>query len=351
MVNVRRVTLTIGPWTHTETKLPSPPPSEATRLSEADARSLPDAAEKDPRTMCGVSTQSPTGTQVHLQRSAVSAQIAQVGASLRALAVGGVDLVSRYPENIPTPSCSGVVLVPWPNRVRDGSWDDNGAAQQLSISEPKLNNASHGLLRFTAYEIEQTDAAATLRATVHPQTGYPYEVATSVTYTLTDAGIEVAHTLTNRSDAAAPVAVGTHPFVTIGDVDAHELVLTVPAQTQFETDERMLPTGTTAAPTALREGVRLGDITLDTGFTDLSRDPDGKVRHSLTAPDGRRVTLWQGEGFDFVQVYTSTGYPGHDLAVAIEPMTAPADAFNSGLGIRRLAPGETWTVAWGIEFG
>ena len=298
-----------------------------------------------------MTSQSPTGIQIHLRRGAVTAQIAQVGASLRGLTVGGVDLISRYPENIPTPSCSGVVLAPWPNRVRDGAWDDDGTAQQLAISEPKLNNASHGLLRFTAYEIEQTDTGATLRATIHPQTGFPYEIATTVTYALTDVGIEVTHTLTNRSDAAAPAALGTHPFVTIGDVDPHDLVLTVPAETQFTTDERMLPIGTSRAPESLRDGVRLGDVALDTGFTDLDRGDDGHVRHSLTAPDGRRVTLWQGEGFDFVQVYTTTNYPGHPLAVAIEPMTAPADALNSGLGIRRLTPGETWSLTWGIELG
>lgn len=298
-----------------------------------------------------MTSQSPTGIQIHLQRGAVTAQIAQVGASLRALAVGGVDLITRYPENIPTPSCSGVVLAPWPNRVRDGAWDDDGTTQQLALSEPKLHNASHGLLRFTAYEIEHTDASATLRATIHPQTGFPYEIETSVTYALTDAGIEVTHTLINRSDAAAPAALGTHPFVTIGDVDPHELILTVPAETQFDTDERMLPIGTSDAPAALRAGVRAGDVALDTGFTDLARDADGYVRHSLTAPDGRRVTLRQGVGFDFVQVYTTTNYPGQALAIAIEPMTAPADALNSGLGIRRLAPGETWSLIWGIELG
>lgn len=295
-----------------------------------------------------MSFESPTGTQVHLQSGDVTAQIAQVGASLRSLRVGGIDLVTPYPLDIPTPSCSGVVLTPWPNRVRDGLWNDEGTARQLAITEPKFTNASHGLLRFSAYEIDQTDAAATLSATIFPQTGYPYLIETSVTYLLTDAGIEVIHVLTNRSADPAPVALGTHPFVTIGDVDPHELVLRIPAATAFETDERMLPTGTGPADAALRDGIRLGDASLDTGFTDLTRDGDGRVRTSLTAPDGRRVTLWQGEGFDFVQVYTATNYPGHDLAVAIEPMTAPADALNSGLGIRRLAPDESWTLRWGI---
>lgn len=293
---------------------------------------------------------SPTGTQIHLTRGAVTAQIAQVGASLRGLTVGGVDLVSRYPEDIPTPSCSGVVLAPWPNRVRDGQWTDAGTVRQLSISEPKFHNAIHGLLRYTAYEIETTDAATTLRATIHPQTGYPYEIATSVTYTLTESGITVTHSLTNRSTESAPVALGTHPFVTIGDVDPHDLVLTVSAKTLLETDERMLPLQAVPAPEEMRTGVRLGGVALDTGFADLAPDADGLIRHSLTAPDGRRVTLWQEQEFGYVQVFTTANYPGHDLAVAIEPMTAPIDGLNSGLGIRRLAQGETWTLSWGIEF-
>ncbi|CAH0133334.1 Aldose 1-epimerase [Microbacterium foliorum] len=295
-----------------------------------------------------VNSASPTGIQVHLQLGDVSAQIAQVGASLRALRIGAVDLIPPYPLDAPTPSCSGVVLAPWPNRVRDGRWDDRGAERQLAITEPKFQNASHGLLRFTAYDISETASAATLTATIVPQTGYPYLVETSVTYVLRADGIDVTHALTNRSATAAPVALGTHPFFMIGDVDTQDLVLRVPAHTAFETDERMLPTGTRPVDAALRDGIRVGDTSLDTGFADLDRDPDGLVRHSLTAPGGRRLTVRQGAGFDFVQVFTTDKYPGQPLAVAIEPMTAPADALNSGAGIRHLDPGETWTLEWGI---
>ena len=31
-------------------------------------------------------------------------------------------------------------------------------------------------------------------------------------------------------------------------------------------------------------------------------------------------------------------------------MTAPANAFNSGEGLRWLAPGETWHLSWGIRY-
>src|SRR5690606_36323518 len=119
------------------------------------------------------------------------------------------------------------------------------------------------------------------------------EIATSVTYTLTESGIRVTHSLTNRSTENAPVALGTHPFVTIGDVDPHDLVLTVSAKTLLETDERMLPLRAVPAPEEMRTGVRLGEVTLDTGFADLIPDADDLIRHSLSAPDGRLITLWQ----------------------------------------------------------
>ncbi|HTN55188.1 MAG TPA: aldose 1-epimerase family protein [Microbacterium sp.] len=298
-------------------------------------------------------TISPTGIQLHLRRGEVTARIAQVGASLRHLTVGGVDIVPPYPDDVPTPMASGIVLAPWPNRIRDGIWQDGGTTRALAITEPKFRNASHGLLRFTAYGIaEQAEDAVTLAATIFPQTGYPYLVATTVRYALTDAGIDVTHTLTNHSADPAPVALGIHPYLTIGDADPRALVLRLSAETYFETDERMLPVGESpvADGTDLREGRRLGDLQLDTGFANLHRDADGLVRTTLTAPDGRAVSLHQGAGLDYVQAFTTDRYPGQSLALAVEPMSAPADAFNSGRGLRRLAQDESWTLEWGIRF-
>ena len=35
--------------------------------------------------------------------------------------------------------------------------------------------------------------------------------------------------------------------------------------------------------------------------------------------------------------------------MAVEPMTCPADAFNSGESLVMLRPGEEWTGTWGIS--
>lgn len=298
-------------------------------------------------------TGEPTGIQHHLRHGEVTVHIAQVGAALRGLTVRGIDVVPPFPLGTRTPFGSGTVLVPWPNRIRDGIWTHEGKPQLLAITEPKLGNAIHGLLRYAPYRvISSTDAAITLGATVFPQLGYLFQLETEVTYEATATGVAVTHAITNVGSDAAPVAVGTHPFITIGDVDPTELVLTVPATTRFPVDARLLPSPEEPVDgTAfdLREGVRLGDVDLDDAFGGVIRDADGIARYSLTAPDGRRAIVWAGESMDYVQVFTTPIYPGQEVAVAIEPMTAPADAFNSGTGLRWVAPGETWALQWGIN--
>lgn len=296
----------------------------------------------------------PTGIQ-HRLRSAdgrVTARIAQVGASLRELTVDGVDLIARYPDGLPTPSASGITLTPWPNRVRDGRWTQRGETRQLALSEPALGNASHGLLRFFPYAAAAAGGAElTLAAAVYPQTGYPFHLDTRVTFTLARRGLVVTHAIVNLGTDDAPVARGFHPFLCVGDVPESDLVLRSPGATRFVVDERKLPTAEEPvdAATDLRAGRRVGDLDLDTAYGDLARDVAGSARTTLTSPDGRTLTVWQGAGLDYVQVFTTDRYPGRPWAVAIEPMSAPADAFNSGRGLRWLAPGESSSVQWGIE--
>lgn len=302
---------------------------------------------------------APTGEQYVLTRSTplgdAEAIITQVSASLRTLRIGGVDLTQPYGEFSTPPSGCGIVLVPWPNRVPDGKWELGGVTQQLDLSEPDRQNAIHGLLRFTAYRlIERTEDSVTLGATVFPQHGYPFLLETSVTYRLTDDGISVTHRIVNESDSPAPAAIGTHPFFQIGDVATDDLTLTVHAGSRFPVDERLnvsaeVPVDGTEYD--LRGGKRVGDLRLDDAYGDVTFD--GDVSAVLTAPDGRTVALWQDDNFPYVQIYTTQDFPrgtGTVTAIAIEPMTAPANAFNTGQSLRWLNTGEEWQATWGVRY-
>ena len=284
------------------------------------------------------------------------AEIAQVAASLRTFTVNGIDVTEPYPEFASPPYGDGIVLVPWPNRIEDGLWTLDGVPMQLDITEPARNTALHGLLVHTAYDVvEQTDSAVTLSATVYPQNGYPFLLDTTVRYEITDDGLVVTHEVHNVSAVKAPVAIGTHPFLTIGDVPSEELVLTINAATRFEVDERLIPTGEKPVDGTrydLRGGRTLADVYLDDAFGQVEMIDDVS-RHWIEAPDGRRVELWQDKSCEFVQVFVTREFPkngGVGLAVAVEPMTAPPNAFNTGQGLRWLAPDERWSVQWGVRY-
>ena len=299
----------------------------------------------------------PTGDQFVLETSTstgdMRATITAVAAGLRTLTINDIDLVPSFGEDETPPSGSGIVLVPWPNRIRDGVWRHEGREYQLAITEPARNNAIHGLLRYAEYApVEQDRDTVTLAATVYPQMGYPFTVRTAVRYELVSDGLKVTHFLENLGAEPAPVAVGTHPFVKIGDVPTEDLVLRLDAATHIEVDDRLLPTVEVPVDGTewdFREGRRVGDVQLDDAFGGLAA-VDGTVEHALLAPDGRTVSVWADDEFAYVQVYTTESYPGERKAVAVEPMTAPADAFNSGKGLRWLDPGEQWELSWGIRF-
>lgn len=269
----------------------------------------------------------------------------------------GVEIVETFPASVRPPFGSGTVLSPWPNRIKDAVWMLDGVKQQLNISEPARGNALHGLLVATPYRVtEQSEGVLELAAPVFPQHGYPFQLHTTVRYELLDDGLRVTHGFRNVGEGRAPVAVGTHPFFKIGGVPTEDLVLTVNADTHFDVDERLNPIREVPVDGTefdLRGGRRVGDLSLDDGFGAV-RVENGTSRHRLTAPDGRFVELWQDESFGYVQVFTTrafSGEGGEHLAIAIEPMTAPADGFNSGKGVRWLEPDESWSATWGVRYG
>ncbi|MFI1462732.1 aldose 1-epimerase family protein [Nocardia carnea] len=295
---------------------------------------------------------SATGRSIVLAAAAVRAEIGTVAAVLRGLTVGGIAVTEPLPAGAAPPMAAGIVLAPWPNRVRDAVWLLDGRPQQLDITEVARSNAIHGLLRNTDYEVRaQAPDSVTLGALIPPQHGWPFLLDTWVRYELRPDGLAVTHGVVNHSDRPAPYAVGAHPYFRVGAVPVEELELTVAATTYYEVDARMNPVAVhpvEGTPYDLRAGVALADLTLDTPFGGVVPG----VAARLTAPGGTRVELLLEDDWRYLQVFTATEFPrpaGPGLAVALEPMTAAPDALNSGDGLRHLEPGETWEGRWVVR--
>lgn len=312
-----------------------------------------------------------SGRQYILRNGSAMAKIGEVAAVLREFSVGGTCYTETWPDEAMTPMAAGIVLMPWPNRVAGARWTWAGAEQQLDITEVARGHAIHGLLRYSPYTAtDLTESSVTLRAAIYPRHGWPFTLDTAVSYELVDHadggyGLTVTHRVSNTGTAPAVFGCGTHPYLRIGEVPTDELTLTLRAGSVYVTGDDLIPvekqplTGDLAA---LPTGAELGALQLDTVFTDLqpvSGELPGRparFEHVLTAPDGRTLTLWADTVFGHAVVFTPDMFPDADgggvhRAVAVEPMTCPTDALNSGEGLITLGPGESWSGSWGLTPG
>jgi galactose mutarotase-like enzyme len=298
----------------------------------------------------------PTGAQHVLTRGEQTAVVTETGATLRDYRVGDRLLVDGFPEDARPDGGRGQVLAPWPNRVRDGRYTFDRAEQQLAVSEVAAGNAIHGLVRWVGWVVaEQGADRVSLRTTVWPQAGYPWLLRLAATYALDDDGLTVELTARNDGTGAAPYGVGQHPYLTAG-VPADLTVLTLPASRRLLTDDRSLPLRSedvTGTPYDFRDGQVVGDLRLDDAYVGLEPGPDGLVRVRLTEPRSRTgVELWTDAATRCVQVFSGDTLPDPGRrreGIAVEPMSCPADAFNSGTDLVVLEPGDTHRLRWGLR--
>ena len=300
---------------------------------------------------------APSGEQYEIAAAGYRAVVTESGGALRLLEHGGRALVDGFGEDEMSSGGRGQLLMPWPNRIRDGRYSFGGRDHQLALTEPKRSNASHGLARWAAWTLEEHTAnSVSLVYRVMAQTGYPWAVDLHVLYDLGADGLTVTQTATNLSGEPAPYACGAHPYLCVGEGIDH-LELTLPAGTRTLTDDRLIPVETVPvddehdfrAPRADRVDALQRDVRRPRRATTASPRP----RCATRAP-GHGVALWVDERIPWLLLYSADDAPGLERrSLAVEPMTAPADAFNSGTDLVTLAPagepGDELSVTWGIR--
>lgn len=301
-----------------------------------------------------------SGTQHRLEAHGYVLDVASIGATVRRLTHEGRDLVVPFEADELRPAYRGAVLAPWPNRVVDGRYTWDGTEHQLALTEPSRGHALHGLapwLDFTATEV--TSDSLTLTAVVEPQTGYPFRVEVAVRYRLDADGMQTTVTGTNFGTGVAPFGTGPHPYLVAGGSPLDEWTLTLPAETVLEvTPDRLIPTDLAAVAEAeggafdFRSPRVIGSTEIDHAFTDLVCDGAGDTTVTVTDADGRGVAMTWGADCGWVQIHTADLLPSQGvtrLGLAVEPMTCPPDAFNSGTDLLRLGPGDSATAAWRLH--
>jgi aldose 1-epimerase len=276
------------------------------------------------------------------------------GGGLRALTVGTWNVLDGYEPGAVPSGRRGGVLLPWPNRIRDGRWTWQGRTLQLEVASAEKPTANHGLVSAQPWQVlDEAADRVTVGTVVEPRSGYPFRLAAAIDYSLTADRLESTVRVRNVGNDAAPFGVGLHPYVAVGataDGEIGEAELDLPARTVLVVDGG-LPTGERRD----FDGAvgRIGDQAFDDPLTDLTRDEDGWARVRLTGRAGS-VELAVDQAWPWLQVYTGDTLPAGQRrrSLAVEPMSCPPNALADGVDVVVLDPGAewsgTWTLAWTV---
>jgi len=286
------------------------------------------------------------------------AEVSTTGASLimfeHDTAAGVYPLVTEPTADRPPLPLAGSVCAPWPDGVRDGSFIFDGIEHQLVVTDPDRGAAPHGFTWHLNWNVlSHTESRVDLGVDVGMHTGWPYQLRCAVAYEIGPWGLEVTHAATNIGGYHAPFGMSSHLYLRAGEANLDECALSLSAGTRLPLDrERSLPNAYTqtvsgtdfdfTAPSPLR------DVHLDAAFSALDEDIDGRARHRLRGPDGRGVELWTGSGFGWLRVITADLGEGCPRELVLSPATCPPDAFNLGIDLIVLQPGQTWNAQWGL---
>jgi aldose 1-epimerase len=192
-----------------------------------------------------------------------------------------------------------------------------------------------------------------LTCMVGPTAGYPFVLELSARFVLDDAGLHASVTAVNAADVAAPYGVCPHPYLVAGPSPLDEWVLEFAADSFLDvTPDRLLPVsvvGVEGHAFDFRTPRAIGSTEIDHAFTGLTFD-GGLARLSVRDPAGTGVGMSWDESCPWLQIHTAdkpAPIPSR-IGLAVEPMTCPPDAFNSGTDLIRLEPGAQHTAAWSI---
>ncbi|WP_240420686.1 aldose 1-epimerase [Paenibacillus periandrae] len=250
------------------------------------------------------------------------------------------------------------VLFP-PNRIADGTFSYLGTVYHFKLNEPLDHNHSHGLLYGEKWKLvasgqdaDNSTLQTEIDSTAHPEvwSQFPHHFRVRMKYSLEANVLYKEAIITSMDDRPFPWGFGFHttfrfPFRN-GD-DLGKCTFSLNADTQWQLNERMLPTGDLldiAYKEQLQKGKSLVGHALDDVFL---ASKQGVNKAVLTDENvGLKITYQCDSHFGHWVVYNDDSKQGY---LCPEPYTWVTNAPNLDLpealtGFRVIQPGDTVTL-------
>jgi len=283
------------------------------------------------------------------------AGIRTFGGGLSELKFQGRNLVEPNDETDSSGRYRGDLLAPWPNRIRDGRYSINDHEFQLPINEVGRNNALHGLVNLLQWTVtDSSTSTATLESSLSAYDFYPTTLQMLVYYELDENGLTWKLTAKNVGTNRVPYGASIHPYlIAQPDQQVDDWALRLPADEVLDIDPyRLLPLNLVSVARKnldFRNGAAIDQRFIDHAFKVESSPLERSV--DVIAKNGRGVRMEFDSSSPWIQIHTSDriGEKNSRTCLAVEPMSCPPDAFNSGRDLIWLQSGDEHTMTWRIS--
>ena len=203
-------------------------------------------------------------------------------------------------------------------------------------------SAIHGILYNKAYEVtgktaNELHASLTMRYEYRGQeSGYPFNYDCIVTWQLEkDNKLSVTTECTNKDKGLIPMQDGWHPYFNLGD-SADDLQLEFQSKEMVEFNSELIPTQNLIPYSEFNALKNIGTTFFDNCFT-LNMDACQPMCVLRNPAKKIEIEILPEKSYPYLQIYI----PPHRKNIAIENLSGAPDAFNSGMGVITLEPGES----------
>jgi aldose 1-epimerase len=244
------------------------------------------------------------------------------------------------------------LLLPYPGRIENGRYQFGGESYGLERNFPGEPHSIHGFMENAPFGVKGTynGEKGLIVELEHAYNGhikaYPWPFTVRLIMQFAPfSGFSVKTIVENTGSTTLPLGLGWHHYFRTGS-PASKLMLQFMADRRIKLDSEHIPTGETREYRDFNRLKEIGSEPLAHCFSLLPTELRAETLIFDREQD-LRISVWQDTGpgkFNYLQLYTPQG--GGSLAV--EPMTCPANAFNTGDSVIRLAPGQKTDMSMGF---
>jgi aldose 1-epimerase len=267
---------------------------------------------------------------ISIAEDGAAAEINTLGAHVASVSLGGRPLIK--PGSDWTQTRGGIaVLIPYAGRVRDGRYQFEGRSYQLPIERD--GHAIHGFAKDARWRILRKRVNSVILESRLKDKGYPGVLEARIRYSIGRVDFSTECSVRNVSRGDCPLVIGFHPYFLADDWK----ISVGGTSYRYELGDGYFPTGKRAQFTFRQVSQKME---LDDCF---------RVGGTIRLLTGEREVVIRRRGMPYLVVYNGEYAEGR--SVAIEPYTGLDDAYNNGIGLRILGPGEMFRCGYGFALG